>query len=193
MKLSLFNALDGTAQRWLRAVGDSRTLPVVFGLATPASAMTGLFPVGPLLVAAIVIAPRHTLALVTLGALGSALGAALLSFTMHALGNSAVHGLFSGIEAHSDWGRFSAWVQRYGLAALAVFAALPVPQMPVLVLSTLNHASPEGIGHGGTRWQIDQVFHLCDRRSRRVDCAGAAFRRPQRISRAKPEAVNRAS
>ena len=35
----------------------------------------------------------------------------------------------------------SHWISRYGWVALLAFAALPVPQMPVLLLSALSHIS----------------------------------------------------
>lgn len=52
-----------------------------------------------------------------------------------------VESMFPGIEQRTDWLRYSHWISRYGWVALLVFAALPVPQMPALLLSALSHIS----------------------------------------------------
>lgn len=49
--------------------------------------------------------------------------------------------MFPGIEQRTDWLRYNRWISSYGWIAMLAFAALPIPQMPVLLLSAMSQIS----------------------------------------------------
>lgn len=129
---------------WMRilvAVQRSRSYPIVVGILAAVSAGTGLYPFGPVLAAAIVIAPQRWWKIYLASCLGATLGVLVFAGMVEFYGPPLVESMFPGIEQRTDWLRYTHWISRYGWIALLTFAALPVPQMPVLLLSALSHIS----------------------------------------------------
>jgi membrane protein YqaA with SNARE-associated domain len=124
--------------RILTGVQHSRIYPVVVSLLAAVSAGTGLYPFGPVLTAAIVIAPRRWRQIYIASCLGATAGVLVFAWTVEFYGLPVVDSMFPGIQQRSDWLRYTHWISRYGWIALLVFAALPAPQMPVLLLSALS-------------------------------------------------------
>lgn len=127
--------------RMLEATQRSGTYPIVVGLLAALSAGTGLHPFGPVLVAAIIIAPRRGLWIYLASCLGAVAGVLVLAEMVELYGHPVIDELFPGLDQRSDWLRYTHWISRYGWIALMAFAALPIPQMPVLLLSALSQIS----------------------------------------------------
>jgi membrane protein YqaA with SNARE-associated domain len=125
--------------RILEGAQRSRSYPIVVGLLAAISAGSGLYPFGPVLIAAIVIAPRRWLWVYLASCIGAVVGVLVLAGMVELYGISVVDSMFPGLEHRSDWLRYTHWISHYGWVALMAFAALPIPQMPVLLLSALSH------------------------------------------------------
>ena len=125
--------------RILTGVQHSRTYPVVVSLLAAVSAGTGLYPFGPVLMAAIVIAPRRWRQIYIGSCLGATVGVLAFAWAVELYGLPVVDSMFPGIEQRSDWLQYTHWISHYGWIALLAFAASPAPQMPVLLLSALSH------------------------------------------------------
>lgn len=128
-------------KRILILLQRSRSYPFLVGLLAAVSAATGLYPFGPILAAAIVIAPRRWRAIYLASCVGATLGALAFAGSVELYGLPVIKSMFPGIEQSSDWLRYTHWIARYGWIALLIFAALPLTQMPVLLLSALSHIS----------------------------------------------------
>lgn len=132
--------------RLLWRVRHARRYPLAVGLFALISAGTGLYPFGPVLVAATVFAPRRWKS-VYLGAVcGAVLGGMLCAALVQGLGMQAVDWAFADIRQHEFWSLSAWWIHRHGSLALAVIAALPVPQMPALIVAALAELHPLTIG-----------------------------------------------
>ncbi len=132
--------------RLLWRVRHSRWYPLAVGLFALISAGTGLYPFGPVLVAATVFAPQRWRS-VYFGALcGAALGGMLCAALVQGLGVQVIDWAFADIRQHEFWSLSAWWIQRHGSLALAVIAALPVPQMPALIVAALADLHPLTIG-----------------------------------------------
>ena len=127
--------------RILSAVQHTRSYPFVVCLLAAISAGTGLYPFGPVLAVAIVIAPQRWRAIYFASCIGATLGVLVFAGTIEFYGLPVVESMFPGIEQRNDWQQYTHWVSHYGWIALLAFAAMPVPQMPVLFLSALSHVS----------------------------------------------------
>jgi membrane protein YqaA with SNARE-associated domain len=124
--------------RMLEGAQHSYTYPLVVCMLAAISAGSGLYPFGPVLVAALIIAPRRWLGIYLASCLGAVIGVLFLAGMMEVYGHAAIDEMFPELDQRSDWLRYSHWISRYGWIALMVFAALPIPQMPVLLLSALS-------------------------------------------------------
>lgn len=128
-------------RRWqplLRGIRQGHAYVIaVFALAA-LSAASGLYPFGPVLAAAIAVAPRRWRAIYAAACLGAVTGVLLLAWAVQVYGLPWVEGRFPGIEGSAKWQDYRAWTTRYGWLALALVAALPLPQIPILVLSALG-------------------------------------------------------
>lgn len=137
---------DGRWSRLLYRVRHSPSYPGVVGLLAVVSAATGLYPFAPVLIAAVVLAPERWRASYGASICGAALGAMLCAQVVQAIGSPLVAQLFPDIEQSRAWTRSAYWIGRHGSAALAIIAALPVPQMPALVVAALARLNPAVIG-----------------------------------------------
>lgn len=129
---------------WMRILARlqrSRSYPVAVGLLAAISAGSGLYPFGPVLAAAIIIAPGRWRGIYLASCLGATAGVLVFAGMVEFYGLPMVESMYPGIENRTDWLRYNHWMSRYGWLALLAFAALPVPQMPILLLSALSHIS----------------------------------------------------
>lgn len=127
--------------RFLAGARNSSSYPIVVGILAAVSAGSGLYPFGPVLAAAIVIAPKRWRQIYVASCLGATAGVLVFAWSVEFYGIPLVDSMFPEIEQRPDWLRYSHWISRYGWIALLTFSALPVPQMPVLLLSALSHIS----------------------------------------------------
>lgn len=124
----------------------SLAFPALVALLAVISAGTGLYPYGPVLAAAVVFAPERWRSTYLAACLGAATGATLLTLTVQSLGAHLIAQYFPGLELSPQWMLTQQWVEAYGSIALAVIAALPVPEIPPLLILALAKTPPPLIG-----------------------------------------------
>ncbi len=134
---------------WAAVLHGSRlslVYPGLVALLAVISASSGLYPFGPVLVAAVVFAPERWRSTYLAACLGSAGGAALLAQTVQYLGGDLVAQYFPGLDHSAEWMAAERWVTTHGPVALAGIAALPLPQIPPLLILALAGTPPTLIG-----------------------------------------------
>jgi len=131
---------------FLHSMRLSPAYPALVGVLALISAGTGLYPFGPVLVAAVVIAPERWRSTYLAACVGAATGATLLALTIQFVGGHLVTEYFPGLEHSEQWTRAEQWIKAYGAVALAAIAAMPVPQMPALLILALANTHPLLIG-----------------------------------------------
>lgn len=127
---------------WLLRARASPVYPVVVALLAVISAGTATYPYSPVLIAAVVFAPQRWRVIYVAAALGAATGAGLLAMALQSVGDLALATLFSGFELSPRWADMQQWVAAYGSLALALIAALPVPEMPALLTLIVAKTPP---------------------------------------------------
>lgn len=132
--------------RALYRIRHSPLYPLLVGALAFISAATGLYPFGPVIVAATVFAPQRWRAIFVGSVLGAALGGMASATVIQYAGIGFVDHYFPGIREHALWAQVAYWIDLHGGLALATIAALPVPQTPVLVVSALAGLHPAIIG-----------------------------------------------
>ena len=131
--------------RMLFRIRHSAWYPAAIFLMAMISAGTGLYPVGPPLVAATVFAPQRWRGIYAASVLGAALGGMVSATIIQHAGVGFVDRFFPGIREHELWAQVTYWIDLHGGLSLAAIAALPVPQTPVLVVSALAGLHPATI------------------------------------------------
>lgn len=123
---------------WLRhllvASATHRYYPLVMAALAFGVTMTFSFPFAALLVPATLLAPRRWLALGTLCGLGSGLGAAVLVGLFHHLGWEVIAQRYPDLIQSDALQWTGEWLRQYGLLALLVIAASPMPHTPALLV-----------------------------------------------------------
>lgn len=135
---------------WLRnllaASAAHRYYPLVLGLIAFAVTATFSFPFMLVLIPAVMLAPQRWAVIGLLCGIGSGCGAALLVEIFHNMGWALIAARYPELVQHEAWQWASNWLQRYGLIALLVIAASPMPQTPALLFLALIDPSLLGVG-----------------------------------------------
>lgn len=119
-------------------------IPLV-GLVCVLAGATLAMPILALVVVAVILRPQRWRTLCVVCSLGAGIGAAILVHFMHSLGVGQIQTLYPELGNSTLWRQTLDWTREYGLFALAAVAALPMPQTPALVASTLSHLPIPGI------------------------------------------------
>lgn len=134
---------------WLRqllvASATHRYYPLVVALVAFAVTATFSFPFALVLIPAALLAPQRWLSLGLLCGLASGCGAALLVEVFHHLGWEFIAARYPELAQHEAWQWASDWLRRYGLIALLIIAASPMPQTPALLFYSLVDPSIPGV------------------------------------------------
>lgn len=135
---------------WRAVLHGSRlsfAYPALVALLAVISAGTGLYPYGPVLAVAVVFAPERWRSTYLAACLGAATGATLLALMVQSLvGQHLIAQYFPDLEYSPQWRLAQQWVAAYGSIALAVIAALPLPEIPPLLILALAKTPPPLIG-----------------------------------------------
>ncbi|HEX8987674.1 MAG TPA: hypothetical protein VF816_06910 [Rhodocyclaceae bacterium] len=126
----------------LLAARQWKSYPLVVGLLAVVSSGTALYPFMPVLIAAIALAPARWPVIYLSSVLGSAAGAGLLAAAVQTLGDGSFAAGMQWIGTAEGWLETRTLIRDYGDYAMAITAALPVPQVPVLVALALAKTSP---------------------------------------------------
>jgi uncharacterized membrane protein YdjX (TVP38/TMEM64 family) len=84
------------------------------------------------------VAPRRWRGTYVAACLGAVVGVLALAGLVQTYGLPWVEGMFPDGGHSGSWRLYEYWARRRGWLALALFAALPLPQTPILVLSALS-------------------------------------------------------
>jgi len=127
-------------QRLLQRYALNRYYPVFTGGVACGCAVSAI-PFVPVLIAAVLLSPLQWRSITVFTSLGSALGGLLVLLIFHHLGWVQV------MEAHPEWFASSIWqmmlrwLTEWGVWALAVIAATPLPQSPALFFLAMTDQS----------------------------------------------------
>lgn len=134
---------------WLRqllvASAASRAYPLVVAFVAFAVTVTFSFPFVLALIPAVLLAPQRWRSLGVLCGIGSGCGAALLVEIFHYLGWTFIAARYPELVQLETWQWASEWLQHYGLIALLLIAASPMPQTPALLFCALANLPVLGI------------------------------------------------
>lgn len=100
--------------------------------------LTASVPFGSVLVTAILLNAKHWKRLVIGGSLAAAAASMCLLVIFNSLGWEQLAAHFPDLVQSKAWARATGWISAYGVAALYLIAALPVPQTPVLVFCAIT-------------------------------------------------------
>jgi membrane protein YqaA with SNARE-associated domain len=125
----------------LQRAARHRFMPTLVGVLAFGLTASMTVPVTSALIPAVLLSPRRWRSIALQAAFGSALGATLLVVLFHELGWQQVQALFPAILESRGWQRVIAWTNDYGVVALFVVAALPLPQTPALIFCAIAQQS----------------------------------------------------
>jgi len=124
--------------RLLFRIRHSAWYPLLVGMLAVISAATSLYPFGPVIVAATVFAPNRWRGVIVGASLGAVIGATGFALFVQSFGPGLVDALFPALRESAIWEHSAYWINHHGSLALAAIAALPVPQMPAMILAALS-------------------------------------------------------
>ena len=132
-------------RRLLQASATHRLYPLLVALIAFISTATFSFPFALVLIPAVLLAPKRWLWLGLLSGIASGLGAVVLVEAFHYLGWDFVVSRYPELIDHGGWQSARAWLQSYGLYAMLLIAASPMPQTPALLILALADPSRLGV------------------------------------------------
>jgi uncharacterized membrane protein YdjX (TVP38/TMEM64 family) len=116
---------------------DTRAFPMIVAAVALAATLSMSVPFASLLVAAVLMSPRRW-ATISLWSSGAALGSAVLYLVFHHLGWARLFEVYPDVVASAAWRDATAWLARYGIVALLVIAATPLPLTPALMFAAIS-------------------------------------------------------
>lgn len=124
--------------RLLFRIRYSAWYPLLVGGLAVISAATSLYPFGPVIVAATVFAPNRWRGVIVGASLGAVIGASAFALFVQGVGGGLIDSQFPALRETAIWEHSAYWIKQHGSLALAAIAALPVPQMPAMILAALS-------------------------------------------------------
>lgn len=121
---------------------DRRWYPVLVGALAFFATLSMSVPVVPLLYASVFLNARRWKTIAPCAAFGSGAAALILYVVFHHLDWVQLLGYLPELTRSPKWGAIASWTEDYGLPALLVIAASPLPQTPALVIVALAEFSP---------------------------------------------------
>lgn len=134
----LRDALESGLMRTLLHRADSRAFQVVVGAVAVAATLSMSVPFATLLVAVVLMAWRRWNMIAVGASVGAALGATLLCLVFHHLGWARLFTSYPDVVRSSAWSDATRWLSAYGVVALLVIAATPLPLTPALMLAGIS-------------------------------------------------------
>ncbi len=131
-------ALESGLTRTLLRRADSPAFPAVVGAVALAATLSMSVPFATLLVAAVLMARRRWSAIAVGASMGAALGAAVLYLVFHHLGWARLFAAYPDVVRSSAWSDATRWLSAYGVVALLVIAATPLPLTPALMFAAIS-------------------------------------------------------
>ncbi len=131
--------------RLLQASAMHRYYPLVVGLIAFVSVATFSFPFAAVLIPAVLLAPTRWRWIGLLSGIASGFGAGVLVEVFQYLGLELITARYPDLVRHEAWQAIRDWLQHYGLFAMLVIAASPMPQTPAVLFLALADASVFGV------------------------------------------------
>ncbi len=119
-------------------------LPLVAALAAAATLSMSV-PTTALLAPAVMLRPRRWIVICLVAVLGAAFAATLLSWGFQQQGWPRLLDAYPELGQSDSWKTVVAWIGEYGLPALALICALPLPQTPALIICGVTEQPMLGI------------------------------------------------
>lgn len=134
----LRRALESGLLRSLLGRADSPLFPLVVGAIAAVATVSMSVPFASLLMAAVLMARRRWRAIALFSSLGAALGGGLLYLVFHHLGWAQLFSAYPDVVRSAAWRDASRWLGAYGVPALFVIAATPLPLTPALMFAGIS-------------------------------------------------------
>ncbi len=131
-------------KRFLHTTAHAPYYPLIVGLIAFVLTLTFSFPFGCVLIFAVLLAPKRWLVIGLVCGVASGVGGALLIQILHTLGYEFLLAKYPDFLPNQRWQFMQPWLEAYGLPALTIIAASPVPQTPFVFLYSLNNPSIPG-------------------------------------------------
>lgn len=131
-------ALEARLLRTLTRHAQRRWFTLVVAGLAAATTLSMSLPFASILVLAVMLAPRRWFTLALGSSLGSALGAALLYLVFHHLGWARLFDVYPDMVRSKAWADATRWLNSYGVPALLVISALPLPLTPALMFAAIS-------------------------------------------------------
>lgn len=129
-----FKAFRRWAIHILRRQDDPKAFLIFMGVIALACTLSMSIPFGPLLSSGVMLQRQRWRGIALSSTVGSTLGALLLVVFFTSLGLAEAQREFPAVFEAEAWKQASGWVESYGLYALFVVSASPLPQTPFLLL-----------------------------------------------------------
>lgn len=137
--------LPGWLRRLLAVSAGHRYYPLVVALIAFGATVTFSFPFAAALIPAVLLAPKRWCSIGLLCGIASGCGGALLVEIFHHLGWEYILARYPELGQMAGWQWAIDWLQRYGLIALLLIAASPMPQTPALFFFAMNNPPILGV------------------------------------------------
>lgn len=125
--------VEDSLRRLLRHSAEGHAFLLTCAFLALVGTLTAAYPVTAVIVPAALLAPKRWLKITLVTALSSALGATALVILFHHMGWVQIYEHFPQLATHPQWSCVMDWVASYGVIALFVIAATPLPQTPALI------------------------------------------------------------
>jgi membrane protein YqaA with SNARE-associated domain len=135
LERALRRAADGRHDRYVPLIAAALSFASTFTMSSPATFV---------IITAVLLARARWKAIVLQSAIASALAGTLLFLLFRHLGWEQLQAQFPDMQSSAAWLRAVDWVEAWGVPALFVMAALPLPQAPaILLLAIGDHGGAE--------------------------------------------------
>ncbi len=124
--------------RTLTQRADHPAFPVIVAAVALAATLSMSVPFAPLLIVAVLMAPRGWMPIAVWSSLGAALGGGLLYLVFHHLGWARLFDAYPDVVRSKAWSDATRWLTSYGVATLLLIAALPLPLTPALMFAAVS-------------------------------------------------------
>jgi membrane protein YqaA with SNARE-associated domain len=135
--------------RRLQTYASRPWYPPLLALMTALDHLVVFIPTDGLLITSVMATPRKWVRNFLWVTAGSMFGTLVLAWVVSVYGVSLLEWIVPGIQTSASWQITEQWMERYGLWALFIVAALPIFQHPVIALAALA-----GLSFGTIFWAI---------------------------------------
>ena len=125
--------LESKLQGWMERANRGNHLLGFCALISFCGTISAAFPVTAVVIMGVLLAGRRWVTLSIACSLGSAIAGAIIVGVSHMLGYDEIHHLFPHLISPETWAEASKWIDEFGIWAIFVVGASPLPQMPLLI------------------------------------------------------------